>query len=235
MTKKLIEFTYEGKKYFILNPTQDQLLRIDLEYRRAFAEAVRNGIMTELEAKQIFEKTGVWGDEQEQKVRELQVQIVTAELELEKEEDEKKGKELAFKIMQLRNKLLDLITHKTRLFSSQTAEGYADEARTIQFAVECTVDENNQRIFNSRADFVNHPDTTFTATCYGYALLANAGLKEEDTRPDFAERRWLREHGYLNNEDDLTDKYYKEIVADAIGTEAKEAKKPRKRRRKKKE
>ena len=210
--KKLIEFEYKGKHYAIVAPTQEQLPIIDLEYRRAFSQAVREGLMTEFEAKRTFEKNGTWTEKNEKEIIELQMQIVSYELELEKIANEADGRMLSFKIMEARNKLLDLINHKSNLFSAQTVEGYANALRLSAVTYECTVDDKNERVFDNREAFCSCQDIEFAELCYSKAMLVDVGMSDEDINIKFMERAWLEKHGYMNDDSTFTQKYYDELM-----------------------
>jgi hypothetical protein len=215
--KQLIDFEYEGKQYRILHPTQEQLMKIDLEHRRAFAEAIRCNLLAEYEAKKMFEEKGIWGEEQEAEIRDLQVEVATNEMQLGKTDDEKEGRKIAIKLVEIRSKLLTLVNEKSKL-SAQTAEGYASEAKNVLFAALCTVDDNCKPVFGDVEAFMQHADHEFTARCFGYALLADVGLKEEDTNIQFTENKWLVTHGYMEEKtSEFTKKYYAEHIGEATG------------------
>jgi hypothetical protein len=215
--KKLNKFEYNGKTYYIVHPTQKQLMKIDLEQRRAFAEAIRGGLLAEFEAKKVFAEKGIWGAEQESEIRDLQLRVATKEMELEKIEDEQIGKKLAFELVEERAKLLNLINEKTKL-TAQTAEGYAAEAKNVLFAALCTIDDSNQPVFDSVEAFMQHTDHEFTAQCFGYAMLADVGLEEKDTKIKFVENEWLTKHGYMERDKtEFTKKYYAEVIEEVTG------------------
>jgi len=209
--EKLINFDYNGKKFSIVRPTQEDLMKIDMEHRKAFAEGVRNGLMTQFEAQKRFEKDGVWGSEDEEKMQMLQTEIVTIESELQKAKGAD-GRKMAFQLAEKRNALMELINHKTQLFSGQTAEGYAIENKTVMFAALCTVDKGGRRVFGDKKTFLDHEDHSFTATCYGKASLADYGMSEEDLNPEYLERKWLVDNGYVEKDGSFTKQYYDEIL-----------------------
>lgn len=211
--EKLIEFAYKSKEYAIKRPTQEELMEIDMEYRKGFSVAVRNNIMTEFESKKRFEKDDVWGEKNEDEMRKLQLEIVNMELELEKKEGVD-GRQIAFDLMDKRNKLIELLQYKTHLFKGQTAEGYASERKTLMFAALCAVEKSGKRVFKSLQDFLDHEDHEFTANCYGQASLADYGMNEEDLNPIHIENKWLKEQGYIKDNGQLSEKYYQETLTE---------------------
>lgn len=226
--KKILQFEYEGKKYAILAPTQEQLLKMDMEFRQAFSTAVREGLMTEFEAKRVFEKNGTWTDEHDKELTALQMDIVHLEIDLEKTEDGKVGREIAFKIMDKRNKLLEMINYKSRLFSAQTVEGYAESIKIAALAYLCIIDHKDQLVFPTKEAFCANSDTELSAICYSKAMMANAGLNEEDLKVKFSERDWLNDQGYVNEEGGFTEKYYNELVNDSLSEDKKKEEKEEK-------
>lgn len=214
--KALLKFEHDGKKYAILTPTQENLLQMDMQFRQAFSTAVREGLMTEFEAKRVFEKNGTWTDEHDKELSQLQMDIVQLELELEKIEAGKDGREIAFKVMDKRNKLLEMINYKSRLFSAQTVEGYAESIKIATLAYLCSVDQKGKLVFPTKEAFCASSDTELTAICYAKAMMANAGLNEEDLKIKFSEREWLNDQGYVDKEGSFTKKYYDELVDEAL-------------------
>lgn len=226
--KKVIEFEYEGKKFALVAPTQKDALEADMAYRRGFSRAVREGLMTEFEARSVFKKNGTWTDKQKTEKHQLQMKIVGLEMELGKIDAEgPKGRELCFEIMEARTKLLELINYETSLFSKQTAEGYGEAVRLAALAQLCTVDENGERVFPNHESYATHHDDAFAALCYTKAMIVNSGLAEEDFTRKTAERTWLEGHGYMSEDGVFTKQYYQEI----LNVEKKEEK-PKKRRKK---
>lgn len=231
--EKLLNFEYNGKKFAIVRPTQEDLMKIDMEHRKAFAEGVRNGLMTQFEAQKRFEKDGVWGKEDEEKMQMLQTEIVTIENEL-KDKKGPDGRKLAFQLSEKRNSLMELINHKTQLFSGQTAEGYAIENKLVTFAALCTVDKSGKRVFGSKQAFIDNEDHSFTATCYGQASMADYGMNEDDLNPEYLERKWLVENGYIDSDGNFTKQYYNEILEEGGVTKPKKKTAKKKKTTKKK-
>jgi hypothetical protein len=233
--KVLANFEHEGTKYHIVHPTQDELMSIDLEQRRAFAQAIRSGLLAEFEAKKVLAERGIWGEEQETEIRDLQLRVATLETQLEREEDEKAGKKLAFNLIECRGKLLTLINEKNKL-STQTAEGYASEAKNVLFAALCTLNEDGSKVFKDIEAFMQHPDHQFTAVCFGHTMLADVGLTEEDAKVEFTENKWLESHGYMEKDmPEFTKKYYAEVIEETTGIDVNppppEKQKPKGRKR----
>jgi len=212
--KTLIEFEHESVKYHIVAPTQEQLLHMDMEYRKAFSKAVREGMMTEFEAKRTFEKNGTWTDEHEKEVTGLQMKIVALELDLEKTKDNKKGREIAFEIMGLRNKLMDLVNYKSRMMSTCTAEGYAETVKMAAFTYQCVMNEAGNLVFPNKKSFCEDADSALADKCFSHALLANMGMTAEDMELKLNEREWLEANGYLGDEGQFTQKYYDELITE---------------------
>lgn len=225
--KKLLEFEYDGKNYAIVTPTQDELLELDMASRKAFSHAIREGLMVEFEAKRVFEKNGTWTDEHEKEIASLQMAIVTLEMRLAETNAGADGRELCFKLMEHRNRMMDMINHKARLFSAQTAEGYAEAVKTVALTWMCTVDSDNNRVFKSREDFSDCSDDAFAATCYAKAMIVAAGLQEQNLEFKMPEQEWLKANGYVNETGAFTEAYYREV----LGVEEEKVEKPKRARK----
>jgi hypothetical protein len=231
--KRVIEFEYEDKKFALVSPTQKDALDMDMAYRRAFSRAVREGLMTEFEAKRTFERNGTWSDKQETEIQQMQMKIVGLEMELDKVDAAgPEGRGLCFQIMETRTKLLELINYKTNLFSKQTAEGYAEAVKLAALAQLCTVDEAGEQVFHTHEMYATYDDDAFAALCYSKAMILHSGLHESDFNFKAPERKWLEEQGYISEDGVFTKQYYAEVL-DVKKAKKKTRKKTAKKRRKK--
>jgi hypothetical protein len=232
--KKVIEFEYKGGKFALVAPTQKDALEMDMAYRRGFSRAVREGLMTEFEAKRTFSNNGTWGEKQENEIKQLQIKVIGLEMDLGKvDQCGPKGRLLCFQIMETRNKLLELINYKTNLFSRQTAEGYAEAVRIAALAQLCTFNESNEQVFPSHEIYATYHDDAFAALCYSKAMLYNSGLTEADVNFKAPERKWLEDNEYISESGVFMKKYYAEILDTDKNGKAKRARKKKTKKRKK--
>jgi len=149
---KEIELCFRG-------PTQEELLAIDLEYRKIFSHCLREGVACEAETKKIVHKNNVWTKDDEDSIGKTSVEIGLLEniaedyLSGKTPEDEKTEKTFTA-LSEKRAQLMALIGQKVEIFS-KTAEGLANEQKMHKFVQFCCIKNDNSRFFNSHEEYVN--------------------------------------------------------------------------------
>ena len=139
------------KELCFKNPNQEELLALDLEYRKVFSQCLREGIISEAEAKKIAEKNGVWTREDEKQISTLAFEIGLLESIVrneDKKSTEKQIEESIVKLSERRSDLISLINRKVEVVSN-SAEGLASQQRMHKFVQLCCVLSNDtNRLFN---------------------------------------------------------------------------------------
>ncbi len=127
---------------FFKRPNQEELFEIDLQYRKIYSEALRNGVMTEAEAKKLLKKNNSWGKEDEDRISSLAFDIAQNQRILEGFKDRPKEQilELINKITGLRSDLFDLISQRTSMLTN-AAEGIANEQRIHKLIEICLINK----------------------------------------------------------------------------------------------
>jgi hypothetical protein len=140
---------------YFKRPTHSELFEIDLIYRKVYSEALRAGVITDAEAGKTYKKTNAWTEEDEKQITNYTTQIVMEERKLEDEKKTKKEKEKVIdNLIELRRKLMELITTKTQLFNN-TAEGLASEQKMHKFIQLCCWTEDDEKFFESEEHYQN--------------------------------------------------------------------------------
>jgi acyl carrier protein phosphodiesterase len=177
-------------------PNQSQIFELDKFYRKVFAECLREGILTESEAKKRFEETGAWSKEDDKNVNNL-IQKVAFNSVLLSEMDElsEEAADLIALIQEDRNSMLEMLSRKTDLFSN-TAEGMANEQRVYKFVSMCLVDESGTPIAGSEAELenlsANNKEAFDEVMRAAYSKVYNVDLDETDITSNWAEVEFMK-------------------------------------------
>lgn len=136
-------------------PNQSQLFELDKFYRKVFSECLREGILTEAEAKKRYEETGAWGSADDKKVANL-IELIAFNSVLLSEEDEMTddAAELVTKLQRDRAEMIEMLGRKTELFSN-TAEAMANEQKVYKYVALCLVGEDRKPVFGSESELEN--------------------------------------------------------------------------------
>jgi hypothetical protein len=184
------------------HPTYKETMALDMEYRRAFSEAVRNGVMTNAEAIKSMKKTGAWTDEDDAEISRRIIEVSDLEVKL----GERKGEpeelvKLANDLMKKRNDLLAEMNKRTELFEN-TAEGVADQCRIYKMIYYCLLDEDGNRFFSTEEEFEQFTEKYPSAISYMYrkAYFFQYDV-DENVSDRWAEVQYLKERADSLKED----------------------------------
>ena len=175
-------------------------------YNRAFSDAVNSGSIIRARLDEIMKEQGLWDDEKEQELFEVQSKINSGEkllaaggISLDK------AKSIAIDMRNYRNQLRNLLSTKNNL-DSNTAEGQADNAR-FNYLVSCCVvyKDTGKPYFKGYEDFINRASSNVAIN--GSYKLGNIvyGLSE-DFEKDLPENKFLMSYGFANDSLALVDK-----------------------------
>lgn len=205
ITKKEFKVTIDNKDVLLYfkHPTQEEIFKLDLVYRVAFANAMRQGVMCEAEARKVFKESGAWTSEDENKINMLTLKIAQLETIVKaflqgsnpEEKNEDDINNMVTELMTLRNDHLTLIGTRTSLFR-QTAEGAADEQRMHKFVELCCYrSEDEEKLFGSHDEYINFLMEQHDAESeiYKQAYMFEYGLPE-DISAGWAEVEWLKHY-----------------------------------------
>ncbi len=166
ITSKEFPVTIDSRDVNLLfrRPDQEELFQLDKQYRRIFSEAIKEGIVTELQARKIFKENGTWTDDDTRKIREAGAALarLTMVLKAVENPEDPEAIELFLNVTELRAQLNARLFEQQEAFS-QTAEGLAAEQKMHLFIALCCIDkETDERYFESFDQYKlfvrTHPD-----------------------------------------------------------------------------
>ncbi len=152
----------EEVKLYFKRPTMAQIFDMDLEYRKTYAEALRQGIATEAEVRKKSLQTGAWTQEDQDKISDLSLEIAKLEAILNGSQDkDDENVKIAERIGKTRRDLIYLISQRTSLLSN-TSEDLSNQYRMHKFIELCCCKSDGENFFESREDYekfvLEHPD-----------------------------------------------------------------------------
>jgi hypothetical protein len=187
-------------KLRLLKPTSKILKESEIEYRRVFADAVRQGVFLEKEMENILDQRDIWGSSKKKEHRELLESIAELETKLAKGGISKEeGKELAVTLKAKRS-LLFLMLQERTVYDSNTAEGIAEQAKFDFLLSKCLINvDTGVQYFNSTEEYQDSTEvelgmiaaTKFSAILYGY---------NDDLIKNLPENKFLRRFHFMDDE-----------------------------------
>ena len=119
----------------VLRHTAAHLRTAQMEYNRAFRDALESGALLRQKLDQYMTSQGLWNEEKEKKYQEINKEILDLERRLKGGGIKlKTAKRLAIRMREKRDEFRDLISERTAM-DGNTAEGQADNARFLEFFV----------------------------------------------------------------------------------------------------
>jgi hypothetical protein len=175
-------------------PNQSQIFELDKFYRKIFSECIREGIMTEAEAKKRFAESGAWTKEEETEIQVLIQKLAfnSAKLGLMKELNDESS-ELISSIQEDRSEMFELISRKTELLSN-TAEGMANEQKVFKYIALCLCDKEGLNLFGSEEELEKYAsdnsDDFSVVVQEAYSIVYGVDYSK-DLTADWAEVQFL--------------------------------------------
>lgn len=169
----VIKVSGESVKISTRKPTNQEIEISDMEYSRAFTNAVIAGLLPQETLENALRQRGILSAEKDEQ-RALQSEVVSSlEEELENAPAEEK-QEVADRLKDARAKLFEMRQERSRLLS-HSAEAKASNAQRDSIVSQVTeYAKNGAKVWRSIDDFMNETDANivFRAT-YEYMTFAN--------------------------------------------------------------
>jgi hypothetical protein len=199
--KDIRPFEYEGQKYKVVRPTQKVRRESDAIYAQAFKQAVQDGFFLEVEIEELLEGRGLDEKTVSRKKNELIKQIRTLEVKLAKRQykNVEEGRELAFRVADLRNSLENVDSGRKEL-KTQLASTVAENKRFNFFAYKCVTSEDGKPLWADFDEYEND-DTplAYLASIELASLLYNITRESIDKlSADYTENSWLRQNKFMD-------------------------------------
>lgn len=191
-----MKITIEGTKTEakFAEPKQSQIFELDKFYRKIFSECIREGIMTEAEAKKRFNESGAWTKDEESQIQILIQKIAFHSASLQTlTEINDESTDIITAIQEDRAELFELIGRKTELLSN-TAEGMANEQKVFKYISLCLCSEDGTSLFSGQEELEKYStenrDDFSEIVQEAYCLVYGID-NDKDITEDWAEVQFL--------------------------------------------
>lgn len=132
--------------------------KCDTEYHIAFTELMQRGVLPKATLERIMSEKGIWTEDQEKLLVELQTKLASLQIDLDKAETHEKGLVLAKDMGDLRNQCLRLIEVKSAVFVN-SCESLADSVRRDAYIAYALVyADTGKPVFKNYQEFVSRAD-----------------------------------------------------------------------------
>lgn len=206
----------DGKevKFFIKNPTGDDIREADKIHNRTFKDALDSGAILKIKLDKVLRDQGIWDDEREIRVKTIQQEIFDIEKTLFQKGNIKlsEAKKLALTMKDKRNDLKEILAEKNGL-ESMTAEAQADNARFNYLVSRCVVyNDTKKPYFKDYADYLNQGSSEVAQK--GAAGLVALLFGLGDYEAGLPENKFLKKYGFMNEQYRLVNKEGKLVDRD---------------------
>ncbi len=195
------EVVVDGVTYVVCRPNARQNSEATLESAKAFNEALQKGALVKVKIRELMKTQGIWNEETDAEVKDLQDKLYKAEQTLVKGAksglNKKQARDLALDMRGWRNRLLELRLIETD-YDSKTAESFAENAKFDYLVSVCTFKENGDRVFSSLEDYRNKADEEYASKCASTLAEIVYG-SVSDFGKDLPENLFLKNYGFVND------------------------------------
>lgn len=147
--------------FYIASPTAEDIRGADWQYSRMYTKCLNEGIVTTAEMNDILKRRGITGSDYALRLKELQSNLNTCIIELNEAVGNEEKAELAVKVAESREQLVQWNQRLTGPMSN-TCEQISEDAR-LEYITSCIiVDEEDNRVWKSHDDFLNVKDQSLS-------------------------------------------------------------------------
>lgn len=195
-----VEINGEKKEFTVKSPSLNDQREAQKVYNQAFTDAIKSKSVVRAKLDDLLKDQGLWNDEKQAKLKELQKNLVDSEKALAKGGIPlRKAKELAMDMQKIRTEMRELLSVRTSL-DNHSAEGQADNSRFNYLVSACVVyKDTDKKYFNSLEHYLDNADdpVAFEAA----TALANMiyGL-DNDFEKNLPENKFLKKYKFVDEE-----------------------------------
>ena len=188
---------------WVKRPTTGEYKNSQIEYNRAFREALEGGAILKKKLGEYMRSQGLWDDNKDSEEKKLLAEVGNQESKLKKggiplEE----AKEIALDLKKTRAKFRNLIAERT-LLDSNTVEGQSDNARFNSLVTLCVLNEDKVTpMFEDLAAYDKKGDQPWAVKAAGElaSLIYELDPNYDNT---LEENKFLKNYNFANKENEL--------------------------------
>lgn len=189
----------EEKVVYVVSPSPSANREAQMEYNRAFKDAIQSGALLKQKLQAVMEEQDVWSEEKQKRYENILEEVMKNELALKKGGIKlSKAKKIALEMRELRIEFRELIAERNSM-DSNTAEGQADNARFSYLAYACLVNEEGQKVFNNFDHYKDNEDEPFVIESARELAQLLYGL-DPDYENNLSENQFLKDYDFVDKE-----------------------------------
>lgn len=202
MKTKTFTVEIDGKdtEFTVRSPSLNDQREAQKVYNQAFTDAIKSKSVVRAKLDDLLKDQGLWNEEKQAKLKELQKELVDAEKALAKGGIPlRKAKEIALNMQKTRFEMRDLLSVRTSL-DNHSAEGQADNARFNYLVSACVVyKDTDKKYFDSLEHYLDNSDDP--VAIQGAQNLANMvyGL-DNDFEKNLPENKFLKKYKFVDDD-----------------------------------
>jgi hypothetical protein len=188
---------------WVKRPSTKEYKDSQVEYNRAFREALEGGAILKKKLGEYMRSQGLWDDAKDSEERRLLAEVSKQEDKLKKGGISlSKAKEIALGLRKTRGKFRTLIAERTML-DSNTVEGQADNARFNALVTLCVLKEDKRTpVWEDLTEYDDDGDQPWAAQAAGElaSLIYEIDPNYDNT---LEENKFLKAYNFANKENQL--------------------------------
>ena len=205
MSEFKITVNGEEKTVLIKKPNSQVLADAKLEANKTVSRAIRAGELSRNEIRNYMRNQGMWDDEKENRLDELQLKIRNGERALAKGGIKlEEARKLALDIRGYRAEFSGLLVAQREL-DQYSAQGQGDNVQFDYLVSACAFYEDGKQVFESLDDYRNRADEEIAERVAAEFSLLHYGLNP-DFQKNRPENKFLLKYGFVNEDLHLIDK-----------------------------
>lgn len=198
--KNKLTFTHDEKEYAVERPSASDETLAQMEYNKAFKDAVDSNAFLRKALTDVLRKQGLWTDEKEKERKELLEALKEKEFKLHKGGIKlKEARELAISMAKDRNELNSLMIDIIEM-DALTAEGQAENRRFQFLLTRCFKDGvTGKRVYNSVEEYLDSSDSELADLASENFSRLRYDL-DDDYVKKLPENKFLVKYGFMNED-----------------------------------
>jgi len=190
----------------VLRPNAKHLRTAQMEYNKAFRDALESGALLRQKLDQYMTSQGLWNEEKEKKYQEINKEILELERRLKGGGIKlRSAKRLAIKMREKRDEFRELISERTAM-DGNTAEGQADNARFNSLLIQCLVEEDTEDpLFDTLESYDKKAAEPYVISGAGQLAQMMYNL-DPDYDNNLPENKFLRDYKFADKSNRLINK-----------------------------
>ena len=187
-------------EFQIIDATLKEERESEMQYRIAYNEALKHGLMPRDKMKEIMLSKDIWTEKDDKQYKELLLKISRLEIQLKKQEaegDQKKCAEIALELGKVRSQLMKAHLMQQSSYIN-SCEGFADHVRVEALVASCVrVKATNERYWQNYSEYVLERENNLTSQVAEKAFeVYTAWLMDanKDTISNYPEQKWIKDY-----------------------------------------